>query len=391
MIKHVLLFSLILIVISVNKGYSQDNSNIPVGRNSISFTGFEGLKIFSAEKNYMNGNFWSLEAAYNLNMVNNNSDWVKMMGVKDIGFAFSYRNMDNVSLTNRPGTEGFIGDAYALTSRLDISLLEAGKIDFFLTPGFGFAYVTKSYRTNYNPLIGTHINFAAEIGLKMEAPITNSTKLRAGVHLFHFSNAAFKLPNDGVNTINATLGVIQDINLVEKPRKTYAYNFDDKGAFEFGLGIGHRGLLQIVKQKLSPADSLKQLSATSHLNNMGFYAGYNYRLNSLLSIKAATDIVYYFTTYDNENKLATSQEFGTSYDKFSVGTSLGTDIWLGRTVFEANYGYYFHFAYGQTPIHGYWTFGAKYYLTPWIAIEAKQYLHQTEAHYANFGLLFHLH
>ena len=375
---------------SLAQSSKKDTSSV---QNSISVTGFYGLKIFSAEKNYMAGNYWGTEVAYNLNLKNNLSDWVKMLNAKNLSFAFSYFNLDNVYLTQKAGTKGFLGDDYSLFSRLELSIIQFDKVDFLLTPGFGLTYATKTYRTNYNPLIGSHINLGAQIGLKLETPVSASTKIQLGLNFFHYSNAAFKLPNDGVNTINSSIGIISDIGYKETPHKTLAFNIDNKSAFEFGLGLGHRGLLQIVQQKLSPADSIKQEYAVSHLNNAGFYAGYNYRLNSLLSIKAATDVVYYFVTYNAVNylsKISTSQELGTSYDKFSVGTSLGGDIWLGRFVFEADYGYYLHLKYGQTPIYTYWNFGAKYYLTNWLALEAKEYLHGTEAHYANFGLLFHV-
>lgn len=391
MFKYLLCF---LSLLCLNKkllfAQNKESSSLPAF-NSISITGLNGLSIFSAEKNYMKGNFGGGEIAYNLNLKNNESDWVRMLNASAISFAFSYQGAENVYLTQRVGTNGFLGNAYSFVSLLDISLFKAGKIDFFFAPGFGVTYNEKTYRTNYNPLVGSHVNLAAQIGLKLAAPVSPSTKIQVGLQLFHFSNAAYKLPNDGVNSINVSIGIVRDINIAESPRKITAFNIDHKSSFEFGLGFGHRGLKQTYQQKLLPADSVKLEYATSHLNNVGFYAGYNYRLNSLLSLKVATDMVYYSTTFNSSNFLNTAQEYGTSYDKFSVGTSIGTDIWLGRVVFEADYGYYLHFKYDIPPVYTYWNFGAKFYVTNWLALEAKEYLHGTEAHYANFGVLFHVH
>jgi hypothetical protein len=390
MFKYLLCF-LSLLCLSKELLFAQTTENNPsTASNSISITGFNGINIFSAEKNYLKGENWGTEIGYNLNLKNNESDWVRMMNAKSISFVFSYRNMDDVYLTKTAGTTGFLGNAYTVVSLLDLSLFQAGKVNFLLTPGFGVTYATKTYRTNYNPVIGSHINLGAEIGLKAEAPVSSSMKIQLGLHLFHYSNAAFNLSNNGVNTINASIGIIRDIDAYKNPRKIVAFNIEHKSSFEFGLGIGHRGLKQNYNQKLSPADSIKLEYATSHLNNVGIYAGYNYRLNPLLSLKGGTDVVYYSTTFNKVNFLYTSQDYGTSYDKFSVGTSIGADLWLSKVVFEADYGYYLHLKYDVTPVHTYWNFGVKYYLTNWVALETKAYLHRTQAHFANFGLLFHI-
>lgn len=209
--------------------------------------------------------------------------------------------------------------------------------------------------------------------------------------LFHFSNAAYKLPNEGVNFINTSIGIVKGLNTFEKERNISFADIADKTTFEFGIGIGHRGLAQEFKTPASSLnDSLQRKFGTSKLNNIGMCIGYNYRLNPLLSLKASSDVVYYTTTYYTPNYKITSQDFGTSKDNFTVGLSSGFDIWLNRLVFEWSYGYYLHLNYATTPIHAYWIFGAKYYFKPWFAFEAKEYLHRTEAHYANFGVLFSL-
>jgi hypothetical protein len=136
-------------------------------------------------------------------------------------------------------------------------------------------------------------------------------------------------------------------------------------------------------------DTVAQKAAISHLYQAGFYAGYNYRLSQLLSLKAGTDAVYYFRPFSYQNFYSTYQESGTSFDHFSVGLSIGTDVWLGRMAFMFNYGYYLHYA-ATGPTHTYWIIGGKYYLNSWMALNAKIYIHGLEAHYANFGLVFNV-
>jgi hypothetical protein len=371
-----------------NNGVAQGKTDSTV-YNVISFTGLYGLGTFSEKTTQTKGFFYGFESAYQLS--DWSADWIQMLQVKYIDFSLSYRNFHDVYLIDRPAAPGFIGNSYTALSRIEMSLFHIGSSNFLLTPGFGFTYVTKTFYTTYDPLIGSHINFSAELGFKTVLPIVTGTKIAIGFELFHFSNAAFKLPNQGVNSLSASLGLVQDIGGPKYDRKILLLDTSNKGSFDLGIGIGHRGLIQVYAQRLSPADSIKQAHATSHLNNIGMYAGYNYRLNPLISLKLATDIIYYTTVYNYINYLTTVQEYGTSKDRFSVGVSLGGDIWLGRLAFEANYGYYIHLKYATTPIYFYYIFGAKYLTAPWVAVEGKIYLHETQAQYANFGFLFNIH
>jgi hypothetical protein len=260
----------------------------------------------------------------------------------------------------------------------------------------GFVYATQTFYTTYNPIIGSHINLAVQAGLKLETPLSSSTKILAGINFFHYSNSAFRLPNDGINNFNASLGLVRDINYSGPANQKATYGIDNKHSFEFGIGIGRRGFVQTgtymntqTGKPVNLTDTSAQKTAISNLYQAGFYAGYNYRLNQLLSLKAGVDAVYYFQTFSWENFYRTYQESGSSYDHLSLGLSLGTDIWLGRMALMANYGYYLHYN-SVVPVHFYWTLGAKYYIIPWMALNAQIYLHGFEAHYANFGLIFNV-
>ncbi|WP_295655546.1 acyloxyacyl hydrolase [uncultured Mucilaginibacter sp.] len=369
-------------------------------QNSIEFSPVYGLQMFSGEGNTLKGQFYGVEATYHLNMANNEAPWVRMFRVKRISFAASYRQLDGAYLVKQPGSTGILGNVFGLTSRLDISLFNIGATDVRVTPGFGFAYATQDYYTDNNPLIGSHINFTAQAGLKVVTPVSKTTRLLAGIDIYHYSNAAVKLPNDGVNVLNASIGIDHDIDKAgpgtsqtNEKYKTFA-----KHSFEFGANIGRRGLFQ-TNQGISPAESQYQRTATSHLYKSGFYAGYTYRFNSLFGFKLGADAIYYYTTLDTIQTInhfyATFQELASSYDRWTVGISAGPDIYLGRVVFDINYGQYLHFnayqglkGFHPDPPNWYWDFGGKYFITPSFALEAKQYLHRTEADYVGIGILY---
>lgn len=393
MIKRLLIcFTVVLFLFSVNLVRAQ------TAKNSIEVSGFTGIKAFTADS-ALKGNTKGIEAAYHLNMLDNKADWVKMLNVQSVDISVSYRDYGDVYMAKRPSSLGFLGTYYGAIARLDILLASAGKTQLLLDPGFGFGYTTQSYYTNDNPLVGSHINFTAQIGFRLQTPITQSLKLMGGVDVYHYSNAAFKLPNYGVNSINASLGIAQDLDQPAAKTSANPFQHYKEHSFEFGLDLGRRGLVQDGGGfDQHPDYKAIQKDATSKLYQSGIYLGYNYRLNPVLSLRAGVDGVYYFKTLDSTDGInhyyATYQELGSSYDKLRVGTSLGAELWLGRFSLPVNYGYYIHYKYfkpsygsSYSPPDTYWTFGARYYFTPGFAIEAKQYLHRTQADFVGFGFV----
>jgi hypothetical protein len=384
------------LILSARFAHAQD------GKNSIEVSPFIGLKMFTADS-ALKGSSWGIEGVYHINMRDNQADWVRLLNVRSVDVAFSYRNYQSVYLAGQPhSSDGFLGDYYGAIARIGILLANVGKTELLLTPGFGFGYASQSYYTNNNPLVGSHINFTAQVGLQLSTPITQSTRLVGGVDLYHYSNAAVKLPNYGVNSINASIGIDQDIDSPAPKTSKAPYQNYKKSTFEFGINIGRRGLVQDGGGfDQHPEYKDYQKTATSKLYQSGIYVGYNYRLNPVLSLRAGVDAVYYYTTLDTvagiNHFYATYQELGSSYDRWRVGTSLGAELWLGRFSIPVNFGYYLHYhyfvpTYGSTysPPDTYWTFGARYYLTRSLAIEAKQYLHRTQADFAGFGIVLRI-
>ena len=366
------------------------------GQNSIAVTPMLGLTISSPDDNALKGSFYGAEFAYQLNMKNNNNPWVHLLHVKDISFILTYFNLQNISLTLTPNSHGLLGSNLGALTSLDMSFFHIGKADFLFSPGIGFIYATQTYYTDYNPIVGSHINLAIQAGVKMETPISSSTKLQGGLNFFHYSNSAFKLPNDGVNAYNLSIGIVQNINSDKPVQQKAAFDIDKKQSFELSIGIGRRGFIQtgqyVNAQTGKPiilTDSASQKAANSNLYQAGLYAGYNYRINQLFSLKAGTDAVYYLVPFSYQKFYHTFQESGTSFDRLSLGFSTGIDVWLGRMAFMASYGYYLHYV-TINPTHTYWTIGGKYFLNSWLALNAKIYIHGLEAHYANFGVVFQL-
>ncbi|MDB5125143.1 MAG: hypothetical protein JWP94_3272 [Mucilaginibacter sp.] len=388
--EKLILSSSFLLLFNLQLGHAQNNLN------SIAITPIQGVKTFSTYNNPLKGSFYGAELAYQLNMGSNNADWVRLLHVKDIGLIATYFNLGDISIAGKQGIRGSFGNNYGITSCLNLSLFETDKISLIFSPGIGIGYSTQTFYTTDNPIVGSHINLAIRAGLKLETPISSSTRIQAGVNFSHYSNASTQLPNDGLNNVYASLGVVRDIDHSGPTTQKTTFGIDNKHSFEFSLGVGRRGFVKTGLFKnpetgvnMYLTDSAAQKKTASNLYQAALYAGYSYRLNQLLSLKIGTDAVYYSKTFSWDNFFRTYQGSGTSYDHLSVGLSAGTDIWLGRLAFTANYGYYLHYN-SLYPIHFYSAIGGKYYITNRLALSTVYRSHSSGPHYVSSGVLFTL-
>lgn len=388
--EKLIVSSFFFLLFNLQFGHAQNNPN------SIAITPIQGVTTFSTYNSPLKGNFYGGELAYQINMANNTADWAHLFHVKDIGLVASYVNLGDISLTGKHEIRGLFGNDYGIISCLDLSLFETDRINLIFSPGVGFVYSTQTFYTTDNPIVGSHINLAFRAGLKLETPISSSTRIQAGINFSHYSNASTQLPNDGVNNVYASLGVVRDINQSGPFTRKTTFENDNKHSFEFSLGMGRRGFVKTGLFKnpetgvnMYLTDSAAQKKTASNLYQAALYAGYNYRLNQLLSLKIGTDAIYYYKTFSWDNFFRTYQGSGTSFDHLSVGLSAGTDIWLGRLAFMANYGYYLHYN-SLYPIHFYSAIGGKYYITNQLALSAVYRTHSFGPHYVSTGVLFTL-
>jgi hypothetical protein len=365
--------------------------------NSIAITGVQGAGIFGADGYHLQGNYEGLQLGYQLNMWGNKARWIHLLHVKDVGFMLTYFNLQNISIRNQANSKGILGNNYAVMNYLDISMFKLGKTDLLFSPGIGLLYSDQDYYINGNPLIGSHINLYLQAGFKYRVPVGQSTKLQFAVSMYHYSNSGFKLPNDGINLLTGSVGVIREIDVDGPHRNVATFNFDQKNLVELDVGVGRRGFVQTgnhtdlrTGKPIILTDTAAQQLAESNLYQVNLYAGYSHRASELFSLRGGTDIVYYTHPFSWNNFYRTYQgNKGSSYDHLSVGLSAGTDVWMGRMALMFNYGYYLHYN-SPYPVHFYWVLGGKYYLNNWLGLNLKMYMHSFEAQYANLGLVFNI-
>ena len=107
------------------------------------------------------------------------------------------------------GNTPALGQAIAIYPYLNFCLTKGKKVNLYFRVAMGLGYLTKRFdaETNYkNIAIGSHLNAFVQLKYEMRWAITNRLGFSAGISLSHFSNAAFKVPNLGINLPTINMG-----------------------------------------------------------------------------------------------------------------------------------------------------------------------------------------
>jgi len=344
------------------------------GNNKIEFTAIEGVKVFAPNDYSIQGQAWGAELGYHFDMTNNHLDYLRLLGIKAIDIVGSYRNMQALTINHSPSSKDSLGNVYSVIGRLEIQFAKIGQSKILFTPGIGVAYSTVSFFTNKNPLVGSHLNLALQAGVKIVTPISSSTSIQAGADLFHYSDAATRTPNDGVNALNFTLGIVQSLDRASPSTPANPFEYTAKYAYEVAFDFGERGAYD----------------SRNNLYRSGLYLGFSDGLNKVFRLKAGLDFDYYFTTYiDAADRSPTYEALGNSFARIRAGISVGADMNMGRLTVMASYGYYYYFQ-TDNGVYFYWIPGLKYYILPWMALQGKVYIHGHQADYLGVGLAFRI-
>lgn len=116
------------------------------------------------------------------------------------GFSFTYVDFNSDLLGRSYSAAYFLEPNYRLGNKLRMNLRAAA----------GFSYLTNPFDSVKNPTnqsYSGHVNIFLQLGLGLVYPLNNHLAVYAMGNFFHNSNGGFKLPNSGVNYINASIGL----------------------------------------------------------------------------------------------------------------------------------------------------------------------------------------
>ncbi|MBV1887827.1 MAG: acyloxyacyl hydrolase [Urechidicola sp.] len=193
-----------------------------------------------------------------------NSKFERSFNYPDFGFTASYQNFHN----------DVLGEVYSLYAHYNFYLLNRNfKNQLKLTSGFGLGYATTPFDKESNSknwAIGSKFVASAYLKLMYERQyLIDNFGVNGGVTMLHYSNGSFNVPNLGINTVAASVGV--NYNFDEQktaPERALESAYEKNkirfgGTFRFGFNeslINDSGLFPFYTIS---AFAEKQLSYTS--------------------------------------------------------------------------------------------------------------------------------
>lgn len=118
-----------------------------------------------------------------------------------IGLGAYYASLENPKV---------LGHVYAFYGFVNIPIIRRNNYSFNYEISSGAAYLDKPYdntKNYYNVSIGSGLNFYFNFSFDLKIKLLKRLDLVNRINFKHFSNGAFKVPNQGINVISYNLGL----------------------------------------------------------------------------------------------------------------------------------------------------------------------------------------
>src|SRR5450432_320115 len=262
--------------------------------------------------------------------------WQQNNNFPEVGLAFLYGNS---------GSPKYLGHMTALIPFIKFYAFRSSRFYMGFRVGMGGAWVEKIFNKETNSknlIIGSNMNFCANLMVSVGTKILPRSYLDAGFSLTHLSNGSMKLPNYGLNPISISAGIKYDLHpplkmiksplpLLNKKWNYYIYAF---AAFKESPPIES----PVYLVNIINAEVMKDFSYTDRIG-----AGINFTYDRSLVTQDLNSPGYHF---DN-SKL-----------RLEVGLYLAYEYVAGNLSFPLQVGVYVYNNYLESTV--YETVGIKY-------------------------------
>ncbi len=239
-------------------------------------------------------------------------NWEKYFNYPEYGVGFYYASLGNMDV---------FGEGYAVFPYVKYNIIRTPRFKASYKLAWGIGYVSKIYSAEDNPLnitIGSHFNAYIGLGLQLDYRILTHWSITGSWSFNHFSNAAEKAPNEGINITSLSLGLKYHFNGDKYP-DSKKYLIPKVNKFELlTMGYGGRsqsGLFYNSKTYFSGGIRNTFLYHNNIKNAFGvgvdfrYYgaAGYKYEENEMSTHYDFNDFLYssaYIAYYINMGDLA---------------------------------------------------------------------------------------
>lgn len=256
-----------------------------------------------------------------------------------LGLSFTYVDFDSILLGKSYSASYFIEPNYRLSNNLKMNFRASA----------GFSYLTQPHDSIKNPTnqsYSGHINSFLQLGLGLSYDVSKHISVYAMGNFFHNSNGGFKLPNAGVNYINASVGIqyFQYSAHLPSYKKTKDTSWKHK-PLHFDVSVyyspkgGYTGPDTAAKRKFVLGTSVQIVKQVSNLNALTAGAEIYYD-DALRSIK---DVII----KDNSSATLAGVLIGHQFllNRFTFSQQLGFYVFKQTETFNKHYTDLFHTIY----------------------------------------------
>ncbi len=304
-----------------------------------------------------------------------NSTWKQRYNYPDSGIALYYQNFNNTTL----------GEVFAIQYQTIYYLLNRNaKNQLNFKFGVGLGYNTNPLdlnNNNQNVVMSSKIQFSESMKIEYKHPyLYKNFGVYTGLFLSHFSNASYKSPNSGINSLFINAGieyrlskspiVYPEILEEEKQAKNpFQYNLSlFIGFHELKSGLGTKPVY-VVAGHVSKRIGYKS----------GFQLGVDF-FNSQ-AVKDLMNLRFHAQIEDSNPQI---------YDHKQIGIFGGHELFFDKLSFETLLGYYIYQPFDLNP-SVYQKLGLNYYFKKRLALNANLKVHNFKAEYAALGFHYQIH
>lgn len=241
------------------------------------------------------------------------------------GFRKSYSipRIGFTAIFNQTGNTPLLGYAGGLLANSELPFVRTNRLFFSSRVGFGVGFVSKVFDQKSNPknfAVSTHVNAMIIMGLKAGV-FFGKNRLALGADITHYSNAAWKTPNLGLNFMFVSLGYSRVLGQLSQLR--YSKKISDPRGW-----TSHLYLIGAGKEVFPTGGKRYPIAA--------LYGNVKRTINSKVGYELGLDVIYRSST-----KAFLPQFSKREIDLVQLGVYAGYDFTFDRFSTTVGMGYYF--------------------------------------------------
>lgn len=315
------------------------------------------------------GNPFGFIAGYSITNTSN-KEWTKYYNYPDFGFSILYQNTNS----------DILGEMYGAYVHYTFYLNDRNATNKFqFRTAFGLGYITNPYHKINNPFnysLSTKLAGSAYFKLNYQRNfLKGKLGLQSGISIIHFSNAAFKNHNLGLNTLAFNLGVNYNFNnepyQFEKKESTPKEMGNEKYSLIFRTGVNESKIADSGQYPFYVVtfQVAKKVNYKTTLTTGADYFKADF-LNNYLQL---------------EKELETGSIDTTQYKTDRIGVFIGHELYINHFSMISQIGYNVYYP-NKYVSRIYERFGFKTHLTNHIFTELTLKLNLFRAEGLEFGL-----